>query len=74
MAKRQPLNRKQTIAVVITALCLALPINIFAFWFAGAFSPREVGVIGLANLVVGVGLLALITEKWDSHVELRTGQ
>ena len=64
MAERQPLNRKQKIAVVITALCLALPINIFAFRFAGAFSAREVGVIGLANLVVGVGLLALITEKW----------
>lgn len=64
MAKRQPLNLKQKIAVVITALCLAVPINIFAFWLEGAFSPRGVGVIGLANLVVGVGLLAVITEKW----------
>ena len=64
MGSRQPLNRKQKIAVVVVALCLAVPINVFAFWLSDGLSPRKVGVIGLVNLVVGVGLLALITEKW----------
>jgi hypothetical protein len=28
------------------------------------FSPRQMGAIGAVNLVVGVSLLALISEKW----------
>jgi hypothetical protein len=64
MDMREPLSPKQTVLCVGVAACLQIPLFIFIFCYASKFSLRQVGVIGLLNLGVGVPLLALITEKW----------
>ena len=61
---REPLTPKQKVVCVGVIFALNTPLLIFIFRYSGGFSPREVGVAGLFNLVVGVPLLALITEKW----------
>ena len=61
---RQPLTTWQKALFVAVIFCLQTPIFIFIFCYASEFSPRQVGVVGLFNLALGVPLLALIAEKW----------
>jgi hypothetical protein len=37
---------------------------LFIAFYRNGFSARQVGAIGGVNLIVGVSLLALISEKW----------
>jgi len=62
--KREPLTAKQKVWFVSLAFLLNIPVLIFLFGYADRFSPKEVGVVGLFNLGLGVPLFALITEKW----------
>jgi len=59
-----PLTLNQKVTVVATAAVLNVPIFIFIFGYSKQFTPREVGVVGLFNLFVGVALLVLISNKW----------
>jgi hypothetical protein len=61
---RAPLTLKQKALCIGVAFCLNTPIFIFIFRYSSGFSARQVGVAGLLNFVLGVPLLALITEKW----------
>jgi len=61
---REPLTPKQKVLCVILIFALNTPVIVFIFWYSERFSPRQVGVVGLFNLAIGVPLLALITEKW----------
>jgi hypothetical protein len=62
--KREPLKPKQKLLVMVTAFVLYLPAFLFIVCYRNHFSPRQMGAIGAVNLVVGVYLLALISEKW----------
>jgi hypothetical protein len=64
MAKREPLTSKQKALIVAVAFLLFLPMTLFIAYFRDNVSPRQFAAIGLANLIVGVSLLALISEKW----------
>ena len=64
METAAPLTPKQKVIVVATAAVLNVPIFIFIFRYSKQFTPREVGVVGLFNLFVGVPLLVLISNKW----------
>ncbi len=64
MGKREPLTLKQKVLCVAVIFILNTPVLIFIFKYSDRFTPREVGIVGLFNLAVGVPLLALITEKW----------
>jgi hypothetical protein len=62
--KREPLNPKQKLLVVGTAFFLYLPMLLFIAFYRNEFPPTQIGAIGAVNLIVGVSLLALISEKW----------
>ncbi len=64
MGKREPLTFKQKVLCVTLIFLQNAPVIIFIFWYCDRFSPRQVGVVGLLNLALGVPMLALITEKW----------
>lgn len=64
MGKREPLTAKQKVWCVALIFFLNTPVLIFIFGYADRFSARQVGVVGLLNLGLGVPLLALFTEKW----------
>jgi hypothetical protein len=64
MGTGAPLTPKQKVLVVATAAVLNVPTFIFIFRYSKQFTPREVGVVGLFNLFVGVPLLVLISNKW----------
>ena len=64
MARREPLTSKQKALIVAVAFLLFLPMTLFIAYFRDSVSPREFAAIGLVNLVVGVSLLALVSEKW----------
>jgi hypothetical protein len=64
MGKREPLTAKQKVFCVTLIFLLNTPVLVLIFGYADRFSPRQVGVIGLFNLGLGVPLLAFITEKW----------
>jgi hypothetical protein len=71
LVQRKPLTAKQKLLAVITLALLNMPA--VAWWFywgfyqgyfsRGANPPHAVSV-GAVNLLIGVSLLALITEKW----------
>ncbi len=61
---REPLTPKQKALCVVLIFFLNTPILIFIFCYSSEFSPRQVGLAGAVNLLLGVPLLALITEKW----------
>jgi len=62
--KREPLNPKQQLLIIFTAFVLYLPGFLFIVFYRNQFSPRQMGAVGAVNLIVGVSLLALISEKW----------
>jgi hypothetical protein len=62
--KREPLKPKQKLLVVVTAFCVTIPGSIVIFRYSSEFSPRQMAVIGALNMLIGVPLLALISEKW----------
>jgi hypothetical protein len=64
MPRREPLRTKQKALIVIVIFCLQLPMILFIAYFRDSVSPRKFAAIGMVNLVVGVSLLALISEKW----------
>jgi hypothetical protein len=64
MPTREPLKTKQKALIVIVTFCLQMPMILFILYFRDSVSPREFAGIGLVNLIVGVSLLALISEKW----------
>jgi hypothetical protein len=64
VAEREPLNLKQKLLIVATAFLLYLPMLLFIIYYRNEVSPRHFAAIGAVNLVVGVSLLALISEKW----------
>jgi len=49
---------------VVTAFFLYLPMLLFIIYDRDAVSSRQFAAIGAVNLVVGVSLLALVSEKW----------
>ena len=63
MARREPLKPKQKLLIVATAFCLALPMFLFIVYCRDKVSPRHFAAVGAVNLIVGVSLLALISEK-----------
>lgn len=62
--KRLAQNWKQGVAIMVVAALLWIPMVCFITFWWDDFSPRQTGVIGLANLVIGTGLLGLIHRKW----------
>jgi ABC-type amino acid transport system permease subunit len=69
MGERRPLKAVQKVLIVATATFLNVPALVFIFCYSRAFSPRQVGAVGLMNLLLGVPLLALISEKWIRKVK-----
>ncbi len=64
MATREPFSLKQKLLIVATACFLYLPMLLFIVYDRDAVSPRQFAAIAAVNLVVGVSLLALVSEKW----------
>jgi hypothetical protein len=64
VTRREPLKAKQKLLIVITAFCLILPMFLFIVYYRDNVSPRQFAAIGLVNLVIGVSLLAFISERW----------
>ncbi len=64
MARREPFTFKQKALIVAVGLLLCLPMSLFIAYFRDNVSPRQFAAIGLVNLIVGVSLLATISEKW----------
>jgi hypothetical protein len=62
--RSEPWSMKQKMLIVATLFCLNTPAIIFIFCYSSYFSPRQVAAVGAANLLIGVPLLALISEKW----------
>ncbi len=54
---------------MITAFCLYLPMFLWIVYRADEISPRHVAAVGAVNLLVGVSLLALISEKWTRQLK-----
>ena len=49
---------------MVTAFFLYLPMLLFIIYYRDVVSPRQFAAIAAVNLVVGVSLLALVSEKW----------
>ena len=64
MERREPFSLKQKLLIVVTAFFLYLPMLLFIIYYRDAVSPRQFAAIGAVNLVMGVSLLALVSEKW----------
>jgi peptidoglycan/LPS O-acetylase OafA/YrhL len=68
MAGRAPLTPKQTIIFLVVLACLQTPVICFIVYVFqnphNNIPPRLIGLFGCINLIVGVSLLWLITEKW----------
>jgi hypothetical protein len=61
---REPFSLKQKLLIVVSAFFLYLPMLLFIIYYQDAVSPTQVAAIAAVNLVVGVSLLALVSEKW----------
>lgn len=61
---REPLTAKQKALCVGVIACLNTPAIVFIFCYSSEFSPKQVAAVGAVNLLLGVPILALITEKW----------
>ncbi len=67
MVRRAPLTPKQKVLVIAVLACLQSPLIFFIVYLAenpGRFSPRFIALMFALNIILGVSLLALITEKW----------
>jgi hypothetical protein len=64
MDERQPVNAKQTAAILLLAVILWVPMMTFIFLFSQNFSPRQVAAIGAINLLVSVSILILVYRRW----------
>jgi len=73
---RAPLTPKQKLLVVVTLVFLNTPA--LAWWWYWGFyreyfsigaNPPHIVAVGATNLLVGVSLLALITEKWIRKIK-----
>jgi hypothetical protein len=64
LAAREPFSLKQKLLIVVTAFFLYLPMLLFIIYYRDSVSPRQFAAIAAVNLVVGVSLLALASEKW----------
>jgi hypothetical protein len=65
--ERAPLTPKQKVAVIALLGCLQWPRIAFCIYWAetpGMFSARFISAAFAINMIVGVSLRALITEKW----------
>jgi hypothetical protein len=58
-----PLKPKQYVLLGLTAVCVNVPMFVWAVNHADE-NPRRAGVLGLINIVVGVSVLLLIFKKW----------
>ena len=65
---REPLTPKQKMLFVAVAACLNAPLFTWIFYSVAqsneASLKQHVPMLGALNLIVGVPLFALITEKW----------
>jgi hypothetical protein len=76
MANREPLTAKQKLLMVATLTCLNIP-AVMWWWYWGFYldyfsrglAPPHFLAVGTLNLIVGVSLLALITEKWIRKIK-----
>jgi hypothetical protein len=64
LATRERFSLKQKLLIVVTAFFLYLPMLLFIIYYRDVVSPRQFAAIAAVNLVVGVSLLALVSEKW----------
>ena len=64
MPRREPFTLKQKLMIVATAFVLYLPMLLWIIYYSGTLSPRQYAGLAAVNLVVGVSLLAYISEKW----------
>jgi len=64
LGRREPFSLKQKLLIVVIAFFLYLPMLLFIIYYRESVSPRQFAAIAAVNLVVGVSLLALVSEKW----------
>jgi hypothetical protein len=62
--RREPFTLKQKLMIVATAFVLYLPMLLWIIYYSDTLSPRQYAALAAVNLVVGVSLLAFISEKW----------
>jgi hypothetical protein len=62
--RKQPFSFRQKVLIGSIAVLMNLPAFIWIVLCSDKFSPRQVGVVGLLNMFVGIPLLVLIGEKW----------
>jgi hypothetical protein len=69
VGRREPWTTKQKVLIVLTGTIIEAPLFISLFGYFDGKSPRLVGAVGGATLLVGVPLLALVSEKWIRKVK-----
>jgi uncharacterized membrane protein (DUF373 family) len=50
--------------LILVAVVLAAPMNLFIILDSQKFSPRQIAAIGFVNMAVGLTLLWLAYRKW----------
>jgi nitrate/nitrite transporter NarK len=59
---------KQAIWIMAVEVVLWIPMSVFLVFFSGRFSPREVGMFALINIMVCVPTLILVYKTWISKM------
>ena len=67
--RSNPLTIKQKILIIVVAVALWLPMILFFALYSDRLSERQNAAVAAGNLLVGVGLLILISKKWISKVK-----
>jgi hypothetical protein len=65
----EPVTVKQAALIMAVVVILWVPMTTFLLLFSQTYSPRQIGVVALINMLISVPLLILIYRRWISKVQ-----
>ena len=64
----EPMNRKQAAILLVMGFVSWIPVTVFLMFFIKRLTPRELGIVGLINMLIFVLLLIFVYRRWVSRI------